>query len=229
MQIETQRYLKRVGDSKTWLEDNTAGLSSVPAFAGLMTDLAAQETAIETHAAAFVAKGGGSTQNVVLKAALLDAVRQDISDLVRGAQVIELTQPGFAANFQAPTSKGEESIIGAARVFKAHLDDGDIHDLFVHIGMPDDLKEDLALDIQHFDDYDTQQVSAAQGRIAELTALNDAIAAASRIIDALDAIVYFKFSNDRAKIAAWKQAKRLEKARAHRVARKAAAQSQPTP
>ena len=41
----------------------------------------------------------------------------------------------------------------------------------------------------------------------------------SRLVDALDAIVHFKFGNDKAKLSGWKQAKRLEKARAHREAR----------
>ncbi len=228
MQLQTQRYLKRIRDVKVWIADNNAALTTVPAYAALKTALNTQETDIETHAADFVAKAGNSSQNVVLKAQLLDAVRHDLSDIVRGAQAIDATQPGFATKFQLPASKGEESVIGAARVFLGHLNETAIHDAFLQIGMPADLKDDLALDIQHFDDYDSTMEAANQGRIAELRALETAIAAASRTVDALDAIIYFKFANDKAKIASWKQAKRLEKARAHREARKVAANSTTT-
>ncbi len=217
MQIVTQKYLNRIGAVKVWSTANQTRLGAVPAFAALQSQLLDAESQIKAHAQAQTQSEGGVGQNVVLKAELLDAIRHDIDDLVRGAKVIDLTQPGFSANFTAPTSGGEQAILATARVFAANLQSQATQDALTHIGMPADTAADLTADVTHFNDYNTGKDAAQQARTADLKALDDAIRASSQAIDSLDAIVHFVFGNDKIKLSGWNEAKRLEQTRAHRA------------
>lgn len=60
------------------------------------------------------------------------------------------------------------------------------------------------------------QAGLTQARIEDGTDLDQAIRASSVTMDTLDAIVHFVHADDKTALTSWKEAKRLEKMRAHR-------------
>lgn len=217
MQQTTQRYLNRNSSILTFVDNNATALAAVARVATLKTELIAQQNLIQTWAQTQESSAGTVKQNVVLKTQLLDAIVQDLEDMARVAKVIDFTHPGFSSKYQMPSSMGEQSILGAARLFIASAISQSMQNEFISYGMPAGFLDDLQDDLTQYETLISGQSGAAQERMTALQQLNDAIAASSRIVEILDAIMHFVFANDKAKLSEWKHAKRLETTRAHRI------------
>lgn len=223
MQITTQKYLKRLSDAQVWLDARQTRLDGVAAYPALRAQLEAQEKAIEAAATAQNQSGSGASQGAVVKSQLLGAMRRDIEVIARGARAVALTQPGFEQLFLLPSSWGEESTAGAARAFAAALSVPDNLSALQSLGMGAETAAELIADSAQYEQLFRDQSAATQARIADSGELDAAIRASSDTIDTLDAIVHFVYADDKSALTSWKEAKRLEKMRAHH------AQPAPTP
>ena len=211
MQITTQKYLKRIADVQTWLDAHQTQLTVVPAYAALRARLETQEQAIENAATAQGQSGAQASGTVVVKSQLLDAMRTDIAIIARGARAVALTQPGFDALFPVPSSLGEESVVGAARIFAANLAIPANLSALTNLGMNPNTATELLADSAQFEQLFGAKAAALQARETQLAGLDAAIRASSDTVDTLDAIVHFVFAGDKTALSSWKSAKRLER------------------
>lgn len=214
MQWNVQRYLNRIAAVQAWLGEHEGELSSVARAGALRTQLGEQAAQIEAMALKQQQEGGDSTQSVVQKSALIDAINDDLLDIARTARVMDASDPGVSARFTLPASRGEQAIVAAARLFAANAEPMKAE--FLSYGMPANFLDDLAADLSAYDTQASAKEGSTQGRMAARQQLEAALDASSLTVDALDAIVRNVFRASKIALDEWSRAKRLEQSRAHR-------------
>lgn len=135
--------------------------------------------------------------------------------IARTARALDITAPGTAAKFPLPASSAEAAIVNAARIYltSAQPIQADV----VAYGLPAGFWTDLQTDLEHFEERAAQTDTATQGRIGATNALDNAVAASAKSVDALDAAVRNVFRGNSAKLAEWRHAKTIERGNIHRT------------
>ena len=218
VQIVTQKYLKRLDDVEVWLDKpaHASVLSEADDFAAERAQLTTDIADIKAAALSQGQSGGLTSGRVVTKSHLLLDMRHDLETIARGARAVDRKIGGFSTDFRLPASWGEASTAGAARLFAANLGDAAKLQALVMLGMKSATASELIADSALYDQLFKDKADARQARIEDTDDLDKAIAASSATVDTLDAIVHFKFEGDQNAIKSWKEARRLEKMRAHR-------------
>lgn len=216
MQLETQKYLNRNSTIVAFVADRATFLQTWPRVLELRDALQTLSGEIETLAAQQSSSDSASSQHVVSKQTLIDALTHDLEDMARTAKAIAQTDEGFEKNFRMPTSHGEQSIVGAAREFLQNATPDAVKTEFIGWGMPPDFLTDLTDDIAHYDAVLADKNSARQQSSQSLQELDAKIAASGQVANALNAMIKNIYHADPATLVVWEEAKRLRASRAHR-------------
>lgn len=204
-QARFERVVVFVNERPTAFPAGSKGRSLAEAMTyEVLQPLAQQAMAQATGSGAQVSSTAG-------KRSLLEAIRQDLSNISRTAKVIEKKHPGFAAQFRLPANRVTE-VINAARTFAQLATAPDTKALFLEYDMPADFVEDLLADVQQFEAASTTQAAGSDARVQATQAIDALIERGLEILAALDAITHNKFHNDAATLAAWESASHRERA-----------------
>lgn len=214
MQMETQKSLNRIASVLAWTGEHASGLAPVARAVALKAELEEQRDEIESLATRQEQQGGDAMGSVAQKSTLLEALNADLVDIARTARIMGVGDPALPDKFRLPTSRGEQAIAAAGRLFVANATP--LKSEFISYGMPANFLDDLSADLSAFESLLFSRDSATQNRMTALAQLDDAIESSARTIAALDAIVRNVFRGDKIALDEWSRAKRVEKVRAHR-------------
>ncbi|HEX8772852.1 MAG TPA: hypothetical protein VF735_04550 [Pyrinomonadaceae bacterium] len=174
-------------------------------FAGLNGIIAE----IDGHTAAQASGQSASMESTGSKSAARDELRRDLEAISRTARVMARTIPGLENKFRAPRSISDQALLAMARAFAA--DALPLKAEFTRRGLPDDFLDDLAADIEAFEEAVNQQIQKREAQVAATAALDDAIERGVSIVRELDAIMRNKLATDHASLAAWLSASHIER------------------
>lgn len=214
MSGDVRRYIARNRAALAFIEANATALQAAPVVATLQGTLTTQQNRIEELAEQQGTQGHSVSSVVQSKSALLLEVEGDLRAIARTARALEQSRPGTAAQFAMPASRAAEALVGAARVFLGNAEP--LQADFVTYGLPANFWTDLQSDLAAYETTAGSQQTATQGRIGATDALDEAIAASAKSVDALDAAVRNVFRGNGPKLAEWRHAKTLERGKLHR-------------
>src|SRR4051812_15526002 len=120
-----------------------------------------------------------------------------------------LSTPGLEDKFRAPRSTSDQALLATARAFAADALPRKAE--FIRRGMPDDFLEDLAADIEDFEQSINQMIQKRGGQVAATAAIDDVIERGVNVARELDAIMRNKYADDAATLAAWLSVSRMER------------------
>lgn len=145
------------------------------------------------------------------KAQAREALRELIGRMGRTAGAIGNDDPALKGAFRLPaTNPNEQTLLGTARSFRAAAEP--LRARFLEYGMAADFLDALDARIREFETYGERQRAAKSGRTGDRVALESALDELDAEITRLDAYVRNAFAADAARLAAWEQASRLERA-----------------
>jgi hypothetical protein len=143
------------------------------------------------------------------KAAARDELRRDLEAISRTARALAMSTPGLEDKFRAPRSISDQALLATARAFAA--DALPLKTEFTRRGMPDDFLEDLASDIEEFEQAINQKIQKREVHIAATAAIDTVIERGVNAVRELDAIMRNKFADDPASLAAWLSASHTQR------------------
>ncbi len=138
-------------------------------------------------------------------------IKEDLEPIRDTAVAISIAEgtPEFDDQFRLPRGSAYDTMLAAARAF---LKDATPHkDLFIEFEMPEDFLEDLAADIEAFEQADNDQDSALGEQVGGTANLADLAATAMDLRKQLNAIVRNKFKGNPGILAQWETAQHLER------------------
>lgn len=164
---------------------------------------------IETHTATQISRRNAALEGSTGKSAARDELRRDLEAISRTARAMALSRPGLEDKFRAPGSISDQALLALARAFAA--DALPLKAEFVRRGMPEDFLEDLAADIEAFEQSINQKLQSRGAQVAATAAIDNAIERGINIVRELDAIMRNKYADDPSNLAAWLSASRVER------------------
>ncbi len=152
---------------------------------------------------------------VLNKRALRRAIRADLSDLVRIAEVAALRQPEQAVRLVLPgTSAGQRPFVSTARAMIARATAS--RDMLLGYGMPEDLLASLSQALDRYESTTSDKASGTAthvGASAELAEVADQV---MQVVQHLDALNRRRFRGNAELLAAWKSARNVHWRRAEK-------------
>lgn len=176
----------------------------------LLNRLDAVVTELDEHASAQTSRQGGAQGGTAGKAAARDELRRDLEAISRTARVLALAVPGLENKFRAPRSVSDQALLATARAFAA--DALPLKAEFTRRGLPEDFLEDLADDIEAFEQSITGTIRQREARVSATAAIDESIERGANAVSELDVIVRNKFADDTATLAAWLSASHTQRA-----------------
>jgi hypothetical protein len=165
---------------------------------------------MDTHTAAQASGRSSSMESTGSKAAARDELRRDLEAISRTARAMAISTPGLEDKFRAPRSISDQALLALARAFAA--DALPLKAEFTRRGMPDDFLEDLASDIEEFEQAINQKIQKREEHVAATAAIDSVIERGVDTVRELDAIMRNKFADDPASLAAWLSASHTQRA-----------------
>lgn len=203
LRYETFLRVREFGASRT------AEFPTTTLAGELFADLDGIIAEIDRHTTAQASGQSASMQSTGSKSAARDELRRDLEAISRTARVMARSTPGLEDKFRAPRSISDQALITMARAFAA--DALSLKLEFTRRGLPDDFLDDLAADIEAFEQAVNQKIQKREAQVAATAALDDAIERGVDIVRELDAIMRNKFVSDSASLAAWLSASHIER------------------
>lgn len=164
---------------------------------------------LDAHASNQASQRSGTRESSTGKSAARDELRRDLEAIARTARVMALSTPGLEDKFRAPRSISDQALLALARAFAA--DALPLKAEFIRRGMPDDFLDDLAADIEGFEQFISQKIQRRSAQVAATAAIDGAVERGINIVRELDAIMRNKYADDQATLAAWLSASRTER------------------
>jgi hypothetical protein len=177
---------------------------------GLFTRLNGVIDEMDTHTRAQASGRSSSMHSTGSKAAARDELRRDLEAISRTARALVISTPGLEDKFRAPRSVSDQALLATARAFAA--DALPMKAEFTRRGMPDDFLEDLASDIEEFEQAINQKIQKREVHIAATAAIDSVIERGVNAVRELDAIMRNKYADDPASLAAWLSASHTQRA-----------------
>ncbi|HEX8139327.1 MAG TPA: hypothetical protein VF544_17325 [Pyrinomonadaceae bacterium] len=174
-------------------------------FAGLNEVIARIEAATAKQAS----ERSAALESSDSKAAARDELRRDLEAISRTARAIAISQPGLEDKFRAPRSISDQALLALARAFAA--DALPLKAEFIRRGLPDDFLEDLASDIEEFEQAINRQIQTQEAQVAATASIDPLIERGVNIVRELDAIMRNKYANDAGALAAWLSASHTQR------------------
>ncbi|HEX8887882.1 MAG TPA: hypothetical protein VF779_01815 [Pyrinomonadaceae bacterium] len=164
---------------------------------------------LDTHTTAQASGRSATLESSQSKASARDELRRDLEAISRTARVMALSMPGLEDKFRAPRSISDQDLLARARAFAS--DALPLKAEFIRRGLPDDFLEDLAADIEDFEQAINQKIQKHEAQVAATAAIDDVVERGVNIVRELHAIMLNKYAGDAATLAAWLSASRTER------------------
>jgi hypothetical protein len=175
----------------------------------LFADLNQLITAIEAATAKQASERSAALESSDSKSAARDELRRDLEAISRTARALALSRPGLEDKFRAPRSIGDQALLTLARAFAA--DALPLKDDFIRRGLPEDFLEDLASDIEAFEQAINRKIQTQEAQVAATATIDPLIERGINIVRELDAIMRNKYANDAGALAAWLSASHTQR------------------
>ena len=203
---------RRYGTFRRVREYGTTRNAEFPAatLAGrLFSNLNAVIEELDTLSATQASEHSATLESSAGKASARDELRSDLEPISRAARVMALTMPGFEDKFRMPRSVSDQALLATARAFAA--DALPLKAEFIQRGLPDTFLEDLAADIETFEQAINRKIQRHEARVAATAAIDDAVERGINLVRELDAIMRNKYAGDPSSLAAWISASHTER------------------
>lgn len=164
---------------------------------------------IDGHTAAQTSGQSAAMESTGSKSAARDELRRDLEAISRTARVMARTIPGLENKFRSPRSISDQALLALARAFAS--DALPLKLEFTRRGLPDDFLDDLAADIEAFEQAVNQQIQKREAQVTATAALDDAIERGVDTVRELDVIMRNKLATNHAALAAWLSASHIER------------------
>jgi hypothetical protein len=204
----TRRYdmLKRVCDFGAGHTD----VFPVSSLGGKMfARVVAAVAALDEHAAARVSTDGTVRDGARAKSAARETLRDALRAVSSTAQALAIDTPGLAEKFRLRNARTDQAIVNAARAFAQ--DASAYNAAFVAHGLPSTFRKDLDTAIHGLETAIRDDEAGRNAQVAARDAFDAAMEEALTAIRRLDAIVDNRLRGDRAAIAAWERARRVDR------------------
>lgn len=193
-------------------------------FAGeQFASLSAIIAELDTHTAAQTSERRAVLESSTSKSSARDELRRGLEPICRTARVMGLSTPGLEDKFRMPGSVSDQALLAAARAIAAAA--LPLKAEFTRRGLPDDFLEDLAADIEAFEQAISRKMQKRIAQVEATAAIDDAIERGINVVLELDAIMRNKYADDPATLAAWLSASHTER----RPRRAATTKTEPPP
>ncbi len=117
--------------------------------------------------------------------------------------------PGLENKFRAPRSVSDQAMLATARAFVA--DALPLRNDFTRRGLPDNFLEDLARDIEEFEETITLTIQKRGEHVAATTAIDGVVERGVNAVRELDVIMRNKFASGPSTLAAWLSASHTQR------------------
>jgi hypothetical protein len=174
-------------------------------FARVMAAVAA----LDGHAVAQLSGAGDVRIAAGAKAAAHATLRDSLRAISRTARAVALDTPGLGEQFRVPHTRGEQALLSAGREFARNV--RGCAAAFVAHGLPPAFRRDLDAAIDGFETAIREDAARRTTQIAVRAAYDGAMEDALTAIRRLDAIVANRLRGDRAALAAWERARRVDR------------------
>ena len=164
---------------------------------------------MNTHTSAQSAGRGGARESTGSKAAARDELRRDLEAISRTARVMALSMPGLENKFRAPRSVSDQELLATARAFAA--DALPLRNDFTRRGLPDNFLEDLAGDIEDFEETIALTIQKRGEHVAATAAIDGVVERGVNAVRELDVIMRNRFASDPSTLAAWLSASHTQR------------------
>jgi hypothetical protein len=174
----------------------------------LFASLAAEITAMETHATAQAAGAGVVHSGAVQRREIAKVLRgklREITDTAKGLD--EVVYPGAAAQFRMPRSRTYQVLLAGGRAFVADI--GAVKAGFVECGLAADFDEQLADVVAGFAAATEVRDAGLAERIGGTAAVDAKASVVRRIIGKLRPLMNNLLAGNPALLASWKSASHI--------------------
>jgi hypothetical protein len=182
----------------------------IPRLTAANTEVVNTITALETAAQNQVTGSGQSEGGVDLRVTKARELREYLKNVSRTARALEVDHPGISPIFRLPRSGSYPALIAKAQAVIAAATP--LEAAFVDAGLPATFLTELQALLTAFEDATSQKheggITQVLGTAGLKAKANLGVKAATR----LDAYVRNHFRNNPEMLAAWKHARRIEKA-----------------
>jgi hypothetical protein len=165
--------------------------------------------ALEEHGAAQSAGGSAARTSTGAKRAARDSLRRQMTAVSETARAMESVQPGIAASFKMPNTNGDQALLNAARAFVGAATP--LQNEFIRRELPASFLDDLSVAVSVFENAQSSQAQSTERRVTATAAIEAVVERGRQLVRELDAIVRNKYRGERATLAAWESASRVER------------------
>jgi hypothetical protein len=164
---------------------------------------------LAAHATAQSSGMGAAQESTASKAAARDELRRDLEAMSRTARVMAFAAPGLESKFRMPRSFSDQALLATARAFAA--DAQTLKTDFTRRGLPEDFLEDLAGDIEEFEQAVARTMQRRGTHVAATAAIDAAIERGVNAARELDVIMRNKFAAAPPALAEWLSASHTQR------------------
>lgn len=179
---------------------------------GVVEPSLARLTAIGADQTAATGSSLAGTANIT---ALVAAVRDDLSVIAQTARTIQKNGGSLAYPFEMTPSRAADVIIATGEAFYSELNKTGVAKQFLDWEIRADFLEDLRADLDNYEGVVSTRDDATQNRKDAVRESDEAAETLIRALDGLDTLFRNKFQDDKAALAAWREASHLERTRVH--------------
>lgn len=165
--------------------------------------------ALEEHGAAQSEGGSAARTSTGAKRAARESLRRQMTAISEAARAMESIQQGIAASFRMPNTNGDQALLNAARAFVGAATP--LKNEFVRRELPTSFLDDLNVAVSVFENAQSSQTQNTERRLTATAAIEAVVERGRQLVRELDAIVRNKYRGDRATLAAWESASRVER------------------
>ncbi len=164
---------------------------------------------LEEHGTAQSAGGSAARTSTGAKRAAREELKRQMSAISETARAMESGRPGIAASFRLSNTNGDQALLNAARAFVETATP--LKTEFIRYELPASFLEDLSAAVSAFENALSGQTQGVERRVTATAAIEAVIERGRQLVRELDAIVSNKYRNNRATLAAWESASRVER------------------
>jgi hypothetical protein len=198
--------LKRVGDFGAGYGDVFPASSLGGKMFARVTEAVAM---LDQHAVARLSTAAAVRDGLRVKTEAYETLRDALRAISRTARALAIDLPGLDGKLRVPHTNGGQPLLSAARAFTQDV--RDCAPAFVAHGLPPTFRKDLDAAIRALETAIRENAAARDASVAARKAFANTMKDALTAIRRLDAIVVNRLRGDRAGMAVWNLARRVQR------------------
>ena len=216
-----KRQTERFARSEAFVSANVADFPATSKGGKAAAEIRTALAEIESLEAARVTNTNLLQQAMAGKKDMRESIRAQLRAISNTAKTIALDHPEVKGGFQFKgNNMSDGALLATARAFLSATEPTKA--LFIEYDMPADFRDTLSANITSFEQHSDKQTAGKGERVAASTSVEDSFRRAKLAFNRLDTAISNKYRNDPAKLAAWENIRRLERAPKARNNRKKA-------